>query len=494
MRTKIIATIGPSSNKKEVLKKLIAEGVRIFRLNFSHGSAADFVELIKTIRALETEIGGADLGKPLTILQDLAGPKIRIGQLTNDSITINRGQKVLFGLAMPAQLNANPNTSEGQQADSQKAPAPCLPLIPFSNKVILQSLELGDKLDLADGALQLEVCGRLNNFLVELKAQNSGIITSRKGVALPGKPIDLPALTPQDRKNLRDGLELGVDAVALSYVQSAKDILQARKIIKETGRNIPIIAKLERALAIDRLDEILAAADMVMVARGDLGVECPLEDLPATQKHIIRACNQAAKPVIVATQMLLSMVRSPKPTRAEVTDVANAVLDGADCLMLSEETAVGAYPAECVRYMGKIASNAEGLLFSDDFLIKPMEHHGVPDFLAYCACLLAEKSNAHALVAHSSSGATARLLSVRQPRHPIYALTPCREVMHALNFCWGVRPCLVPDQNLRQLERVENFIENNHLFAKDQAFVITAGQPKQEKGSSPTNLVKIYIK
>ena len=492
MRTKIIATIGPASNKKEILKKFIAEGVRIFRLNFSHGSAPDFAQLIKTIRALE-----ADLGKPLTILQDLAGPKIRIGQLANDSIAINRGQKVLFGLGASASLKqpkASPSARKGQQQESRPAPNSCLPLNPFNNKTILQRLELGDKLDLADGALQLEVCGRLNDFLLELKAQNSGVITSRKGVALPGKPIDLPALTPQDRKNLLDGLKLGVDAVALSYVQTAQDILQARKIIKKAGRNIPIIAKLERAIAIDRLDEILAATDMVMVARGDLGVECPLEDLPAAQKHIIRACNQAARPVIVATQMLLSMVRSPKPTRAEVTDVANAVLDGADCLMLSEETAVGAYPVECVRYMGKIASNAEGLLFSDDFLIKPMEHHGVPDFLAYCACLLAEKSNAHALVAHSSSGATARLLSVRQPRHPIYALTPCQEVVHALNFCWGVRPCLVPDQSLRQLERVENFIENNHLFTKGQAFVITAGQPKQEKTSSPTNLVKIYIK
>ena len=472
MRTKIIATIGPASDNRETLSQLIAQGVHIFRLNFSHGAAKDFVGLIKLIRELE-----ALHDFPLTILQDLAGPKIRIGEIEGDTVSVAKDQILHLGL--------NP-TQSSEHAD--------IVYLPFDHQTILASLEPGDNLALADGALHLIVEKKIADNLFELKALTSGIITSRKGLALPGKPINLPALTNKDRQNLLDGLELGVDAVALSYVQTPEDILQAREVIRSAGSNIPIIAKLERQNAVERLEEILEVSDIIMVARGDLGVECPLETLPTMQKRIIRACNRAAKPVIVATQMLLSMVNSPSPTRAEVTDVANAVLDGTDCVMLSEETAMGAYPVETVQYMQKITTAAENFLLEDSFLPEPQKSKGTPEFLAYSACLLADKSGATALVAHSTSGATARLLSASQPSQSIYALTTNPEVMHALNFSWGVRPWLVPKEFSTHLDRVEKFIDTHKAFTSGQVFVITAGQPKTGHYSINTNLVKIYIK
>lgn len=292
-----------------------------------------------------------------------------------------------------------------------------------------------------------------------------------------------------------DGLALGVDAVALSFVQSPEDIREAKSIIRShSDRDIPVIAKLERRNAVDRLDAILKEVDIVMVARGDLGIECPLPELPAMQKRIIRACNRAAKPVIVATQMLLSMVSSPSPTRAETTDVANAVLDGADCVMLSEETAMGNYPVETVQFMSEIASKAEELMAETRRIAEP-ENDGTAEFLAYAACLLAQKANAKSIVAHSLSGTSARLLSARRPVQTIHALTPDVTSLKALNFSWGVLPHQVGNDNVGHLARAERFIASSSLFGLGEDVVITAGQPTS---SSPqprgTNLVKIYRK
>lgn len=286
MRTKIIATIGPASRSHEVLSRLVNAGVGIFRLNFSHGDASMFVELIGLLRELERESG-----RPLTILQDLSGPKIRIGEIAKGALSVSKGDRLLLGPA--------------------PAPADNRPFIPFDHPAVLAEFEIGDRVVLSDGGLQFRVVDKGPNGTFELEANNNGMITSRKGLALPGKSVKLAALTAKDRKDLADGLALGVDAVALSYVQTPDDIRDAKEIIRAAGRNIPVIAKLERQNAVDRLDEILAETDIVMVARGDLGVECPLPELPAMQKRIIRACNRAAKPVIVATQMLLSMVNSP---------------------------------------------------------------------------------------------------------------------------------------------------------------------------------------
>ncbi|MDD2967744.1 MAG: pyruvate kinase [Desulfovibrionaceae bacterium] len=471
MQTKIVATIGPASNTKNKLRELAQAGVSIFRLNFSHGSAGDFIAIIKTIRELEIE-----LATPITIMQDLSGPKIRLGLLPETSITVTKGMRLLLGL-------------EALRSSE-------LPFLPFDHDVILEALEQGDRLVLADGGLQFVVVERRGAHLAVLEAQNNGIVTSRKGLALPGKAMRLPALTEKDRKDLKDGLALGVDAVAISFVQTAQDVHDTKKIIAEAGRNVPVVVKLERQGAVERLDEILAATDIVMVARGDLGVECPLPQLPSIQKKIIRACNRASKPVIVATQMLLSMVNSPAPTRAETTDVANAVLDGADCVMLSEETAMGNFPVETVRYMHEITTEAEKILVEQRQMTEPEASKGIPEFLAYSACLLADKAKTKAIVSHSISGASARQLSSRRPRQRIYALTPDTEALKALNFVWGVSPVhvMAPENEPSHVKRAENFVEQENIFAKGDSVVITAAEPKKGHLAKGTNMVKIYAK
>lgn len=468
MKTKIIATLGPACNTPEMLSKLIDAGARIFRLNFSHGNAASFITIIDTIRQLELKHG-----IPITILQDLAGPKIRIGTLEEGTIVFEKGGHAYLGPNRPEKLD--------------------IPFIPFDKREILEGLEEEDRLVLADGTLQFLVKAKApGGFIIE--ADNSGIVTSRKGLALPGKSIKMPALTEKDKQDLADGMRLGVDAVALSYVQTPEDILEARAIIKAAGRNIPICAKLERQNAVDRLNEILAVTDIVMVARGDLGIECPLPKLPTMQKRIITACNNANKPVIVATQMLLSMVNNPVPTRAETTDVANAVLDGADCVMLSEETAMGNYPVEAVSFMSKITGEAESLLLERKEISNMCPECGTQSFLSYAACLLADNANAVALVSHSMTGTSGRSLSAMRPRLPIIALTPDHTVMRHLNFSWGVTPCLAEEHMPGHLERAEFFIDSNERFKKGDSVVITAGQPRYGEPPRGTNLVKIYTK
>ena len=468
MRTKILATLGPACNTPEKLSQLIDAGARIFRLNFSHSDASGFVEIINTIRQLEIRHG-----IPITILQDLSGPKIRIGILEEGTITFEKGGKAFLGPHKPNALD--------------------VPYIPFDKHEILDNLEEGDRLVLADGTLQFIVNAKApGGFIIE--ATNGGIVTSRKGLALPGKSVKLPALTDKDKKDLVDGMRLGVDAVALSYVQTPEDILEARSIIKAAGRNIPICAKLERQNAVDRLDDILAVTDIVMVARGDLGIECPLPQLPTMQKRIIAACNKANKPVIVATQMLLSMVNNPVPTRAETTDVANAVLDGADCVMLSEETAMGNYPVEAVAFMSRIAGEAEALLLERKDITRDYSPSATSDFLSYCACLLAEKDQASAIISHSMSGGSGRSISAQRPRQPVFVLTPDHTALRHLNFSWGVTPCLAEENMPGHLERAEFFIDSNPRFKAGERIVITAGQPRYGEPPRGTNLVKIYTK
>ncbi len=472
MRTKIVATIGPASNTKEKLKALAEAGVSVFRLNFSHGGASDFVKIINYIREVEKEIG-----RPITIMQDLSGPKIRLGVVPEGSIQVSKGMELLLG-------PTDKRTDE-------------MAYLPFDHEVIIESLEPGDRMVLAYGGLQFIVRERRKkDGLVLLVADNEGIVTSRKGLALPGKSTRVKALTDKDKKDLEDGLKLGVDAVAISYVQTAEDVREARALIAKSGRKVPVVVKLERQSAVDNLDEILKETDIVMVARGDLGVECPLPKLPALQKHIIKACNAASKPVIVATQMLLSMVNNPAPTRAETTDVANAVLDGADCVMMSEETAMGNFPVETVQYMSKITTEAEKLLEDNRTLEEPSSDKGIPEFLAYSACLLADKAKAKAIVSHSLSGGSARQVSSRRPPQAIYALTPDPSTIKALNFVWGTTPIFVDKGQVQKthLERAEEFIDRSPDFEVNDCAVITAGQLKDSSTPRGTNLVKIYWK
>ncbi|MDR2668705.1 MAG: pyruvate kinase [Desulfovibrio sp.] len=468
MKTKIVATIGPACNTPEKLSQLIDAGVRIVRLNFSHGTAADFSATIKTIRDLEVKHG-----IPITVMQDLSGPKIRIGAIEEGSLSFSKGDLAFLGPERP------------QRSDMQ--------YIPFDKKELLDGMESGDRIVLADGTLQFLVDSRVSGGVV-MEADNSGIVTSRKGLALPGKHIMLPALTDKDKKDLLDGLALGADAVALSFVQTPEDVLEARSMIKKAGYAIPICVKLERKNAVDRLEDILAVADIVMVARGDLGIECPMPTLPTMQKRIIAACNNANKPVIVATQMLLSMVNNPIPTRAETTDVANAVLDGTDCVMLSEETAMGRFPVEAVSFMSAITAEAEALLLERTHLSRYHMPDTAADFFSYSACLLAERRNAKAIVAHSMSGAAARSLSSQRPRQPVYGLTPDPKMLRHLNFSWGVLPRTADASLPGHLERAERFIDACPELDKGDLCVITAGQFRKDQVSSGTNLVKMYTK
>lgn len=468
MRTKIIATIGPNSADEEMLFSLAHAGVNIFRLNFSHGNKEFFTNVISAIRRVEQK-----LGMHLTILQDLSGPKIRIGVLDADSYQVQFGDVVYLGTQ---KLNDD------------------YPFIPFEYEEVIKDLKIGDTLVLADGSLEFHVIELLEHGVL-LESQSFGIITSRKGLAIPHKAINLPALTEKDIRDLAVGIELGVDAVALSFVQTPEDVILLRSKMKELGAELPIVSKLERQMALDNLERIIEESDMIMVARGDLGVECPLANLPSIQKRIIKACNQAAKPVIVATQMLLSMVHSSRPTRAEVTDVANAVLDGADCVMLSEETAMGDYPVETVRYMRKITSEAEEYFLANKVLKTPEYSCGLPEFLAYSACLLAEKANAYALVVHSRSGKSALFLSSCRPKHSIYALTLDKNVLHKMNFAWGITPFFVKNSEVAShLHRVQDFVDNFPSIPHGAKIVFTVGDQPYHLQAQGTNLVKIYTK
>ncbi|MBO4317447.1 MAG: pyruvate kinase [Mailhella sp.] len=469
MRTKIIATIGPASSSPEMIRSLSDNGVSIFRLNFSHGDRDFFKYVIGSIRAVEKETG-----RILTILQDLPGPKIRLGDLAEGSLRVEKGMQVVLG-----------PSAEGLG----------LPLLDFDDPVVLASLHEGDRVLLADGMLEFRVTRQLPGPKAILTAQNHGLVTSRKGVAVPGRTLPLPALTDRDRELVRLGVELGVDAVALSFVQGAEDIRQLRLLLRSLGASLPIVAKLERQSALDCLDEIIAETDIVMVARGDLAVECSLPCIPALQKRIISACGRVAKPVIVATQMLLSMTGNPVPTRAETTDVANAVVDGADCVMLSEETAVGKYPAESVRFMKEIAEETERWMAENMTLRHPAEAGTTLEFLAYTACLLAQKTAAHSIAGHSVTGKFARLLSTCRPVQPVRILTPDRKIMHTVNFSWGIEPHLVEDDpDVGHLARVQRMIASDRSFPRGCDVVITAGEHQPGDDSVATNVIKIFRK
>ena len=469
MHTKIIATIGPACSEKHMIQRLVEQNVRIFRLNFSHGEAADFEPIVADIRKVEEE-----LQTGLTIMQDLSGPKIRAGELKESPMNINVGDEVFMG-----------PSGEMDRFESY---------LPFDHPEILHALKKGDEVRLSDGGLRFEV-REMQGEIARMKADNNGIITSRKGVTFPGIKASISALTDKDREDLSNGLDMGVDAAAMSFVQSPEDVAMAKDVIGKKGRWIPVIAKLERQVALNRLDEILKIADGIMVARGDLGLETPLSSLPTLQKRIIAACNQASKPVIVATQMLLSMVSNPMPTRAETTDVANAVLDGTDCLMLSEETAIGQYPVEAVRYMGEIAEEAEKYFFELGISpVKPKQQKASENFIGYGACLLAQNIDAKALVAHTESGATARLISSCRPVQTIYGLSPSPDTQKFLNFSWGVIPVLIPEEPHDHLQRTEDFVDGFPGFMEGDDLVITAGHPKPGVDRSPTNLLKIYKK
>jgi pyruvate kinase len=426
-RAKIVATLGPSSDNPEILRKLITAGMDIARLNFSHGSHAEHSKRILTIRKVSNE-----LNKPITILQDLQGPKLRVGTLPEAGVQISNGQIVALQVIESAPLPENSN----------------IIVFPVDVPNLANAVKKGNRILLDDGNLELEVV-KVENHTVFSKVILGGVLFSHKGVNLPGTDLKIPGFTEKDRADLKFGLEQGIDAVAISFVTNAEDIIEVKKTIKElapTRISIPVIAKLERPQAIDNLDEIIDAADGVMVARGDLGVETSPSSVPIIQKKIIAAAYRKAKLVITATQMLDSMINNPRPTRAEASDVANAILDGTDAVMLSGETAVGKYPIETITMMDSIIKEAEANYKSwgerGKLPLEPTDIDAVA--LTRAAGELAQDRNVAYIAVLTQSGKTALLMSKVHPKVPILAFTPEMETFRNLSLYWGVKPYLIP--------------------------------------------------
>lgn len=475
MHTKIVATLGPASLSTETMRAMVRHGVRIFRLNFSHADAAYFAPVIKTIRSLESEFG-----LPLTAMADLCGPKTRIGEVADSPRSVDKGECLLLGLP-----DERPDPARDERV-----------FISLAIPELLAGLQVGMPVNLSDGLLQFHVTREIKaDRLYEIEAQNAGLLSSNKGIAFPGKHHPMPALTPKDVKDLHEAIDVGVDAIAISFVQAASDVLMTKEEIKRHDVWLPVVSKLERQNAVENLDEILKVTDAVMVARGDLGLECPIPALPIIQKKIIRACRHAQRPVIVATQMLLSMVKNPIPTRAESTDVANAILDGADCVMLSEETAIGDYPAETVKVMREISDNALAYYLERiQGPYAPKREKNPGKFVAYSACLVADNLESKAIVCHTISGTNVRLTASRRPHQAIYGLTPDPRVMRFLNFCWGVRPRLLDGVSQNYMGMVERFVTESPDFAAGEPVVITAGRPTPGNDTPGTNEIKIFYK
>lgn len=467
--TKIVATIGPASRERAVLTRLIKAGLDVARLNFSHGTQEEHAELITRLRDLS-----AELHKPITILQDLQGPKLRVGNLPGGAIQLDAGQIIV--------LSSQTETAEGNKQFLGKE------IIPFDVPDLEKSVKPGNRILMDDGALEIEVV-RVAENSVEAKVLQGGTLKSHKGVNLPRANLNIPSFTAKDRVDLEFGLKARVDAVAISFVRNAADIETVRHLIQKIGADIgplairtPIIAKIELPEAVENLHEIVHAADGVMVARGDLGIEMSLQSVPNIQKEIIETANRHAKMVITATQMLDSMINNPRPTRAEASDVANAIFDGSDAVMLSGESAAGKYPVESVQMMASIIEAAEdhysrwGLYqhFPDEVIL-----HTDALSLTRAARELAHDRDVAAIAVFTETGRTARYMSKARPRVPILAFTPERTTYQQLGLLWGVTPYLVPFATTVEtmLAHVETAIMAASDLSPGQQVVMISGFP-----------------
>jgi len=451
MRTKIVATLGPATDSATRIRELMEAGVDVFRLNFSHGSHDEHARRAARIRRI-----ARGLSANVCILQDLQGPKIRTGRLKD-------GQPAL--LAPGTRLTI---TTRAVVGDATR--------VSTSYRALPRDVRVGDRILLDDGLLELRVVGRTRES-VRCEVVVGGPLGEHKGINLPGVLVSAPALPPKDRRDLAFGLKLGVDAVALSFVRRAAEVRLAQRLIRRLGHDAPVIAKIEQPEAVDDLDAILEASDGVMVARGDLGVEMPPEQVPVLQKRIIREANRRGKPVIVATQMLESMVRNPRPTRAEASDVANAIFDGADAVMLSAETSVGRYPVEAVRMMVRIAEAAETVFRRDRSGDSQRGRLHVPAALADAAVRAAEDIGAAAIVVFTISGATARLVAQRRPSCPIHAFCPEPAAARRLALVWGVEahPAPMARSTDELIGRARGLLRRLRLVSRGQAIVLVGG-------------------
>lgn len=466
-KTKIVCTIGPASEDIERLRQLTAAGMDVARLNFSHGSHEEHAARIARIRTVE-----AEFGRPIAILLDTKGPEIRIGTFADKMITLNAGDA--FTLTTEPVVGSSSIVSVNYAG----LPATVVPR---------------DRLLLDDGLLELEVKSVAGSS-VECRVMVGGQLGDHKRLSLPGKKLNLPALSDADRSDLIFGIEYGVDLIAASFIRNASDVAEIKQFLAANGSGIPVIAKIESRDGIENLDSILRAADGLMVARGDMGVELPAEDVPIIQKQMIHKSRKAGKPVITATQMLDSMTRNPHPTRAEVSDVANAVFDGTDAVMLSGETAQGKYPVQSVRTMARIAERTEtALQFSEAVTYRAIgAASSVTDAIGHATVQIAAEVNAAAIITSTVSGWTARMVSKHRPRTKIVAVTPDERTARFLNLLWGVFP--VVGEDIKTTDQMINIATARSLQAglvyPGDTVVITAGVPVGVAGT--TNLIKVH--
>ncbi len=462
-RTKIVCTLGPATATEDRIRELVESGMDVARLNFSHGEHADHAENYKKVRAASDQ-----LGRAVGILADLQGPKIRLGRFTEGRTEWATGEQVRITVDDVEGTHDRVSTTYAQLADDAKA---------------------GDRLLVDDGKVGLTV-EAVDGSDVVCRVTEGGPVSNNKGLSLPGMDVSVPALSEKDIEDLEFALKLGVDFIALSFVRSPSDIELVHDVMDRVGRRVPVIGKLEKPEAVDNLEAIVLAFDAIMVARGDLGVELPLEQVPIVQKRAIQMARENAKPVIVATQMLESMIENSRPTRAEASDVANAVLDGADAVMLSGETSVGKYPIETVRTMARIVHAVE----TESPRVPPLTH--VPrtkrGVISYAARDIGERLNAKALVAFTQSGDTVRRLARLHTPLPLLAFTPLPEVRSQLALTWGTETFIVPmvDSTDRMIHQVDQALLSMDRYRKGDLVVIVAGSPPGTVGS--TNLIHVH--
>ncbi|OMH40533.1 pyruvate kinase [Desulfurobacterium indicum] len=461
-RAKIVATLGPAVSDERVLERLVKEGLNVVRLNMSHGTHEEHKKRIRLVRKVEE-----NTKKPIPILVDLCGPKIRIGKIKDEPLYLHRGNIIV--------LTSDKNYGEDE--------------VFVNYERLPEEVKPGEAILLADGAFRLKV-KEIDGKRVICEVVVGGPLTSHKGVNLPHTSLSIPALTEKDRKDVKFAVSAGADIIALSFVRKADDVLELKAMLDTlNASHIPVVAKIEKPEAVERIDEILDVADAIMVARGDLGVEMPIEKVPVIQKMLIRKANRKGKPVITATQMLKSMVDMPIPTRAEVTDIANAVLDGTDALMLSEETAVGKYPVEVIRTMSKVITEAEKMYPYRRY--EEIEPITLQDSLAKAACSLARNEQIKAIIPFTRTGATALAVAKFRPSVPVFAVTHDVKTSRKLALIWGIESCLTV-----QVDSVEKMINVSVQAVKDRGIaklgdkiIVLAGAPAGVPGS--TNLVKV---
>lgn len=469
-KTKIVCTIGPSSTDEETFKDLVLNGLNVARLNFSHGTHEEHKGKIDTIKKVREE-----LKAPIAIMLDTKGPEIRIRDFETGQAELKKGQEFIL---TTREIPGNEN------------------MVSVTYDQFARDIKPGDEILIDDGLILMEAVEIIGDTDVKCLVKNGGVLKNKKGINVPGVQINLPALTDRDIIDIRFGIEQGIDYIAASFIRKKDDVSQIRRVIEEeNASHIMIISKIENRQGVENLDEIIEASDGIMIARGDLGVEIPAEEVPLVQKMIIGKCNQAGKPVITATQMLDSMIRNPRPTRAEVSDVATAIFEGTDAIMLSGETASGSYPVEAVKTMVRIALMIESSLDYKEILKSksPASNCSITDSISYATCKSSLDLRAAAVISATTSGYTAANVSRYRPAAPIIAATPSEQVMRKLALYWGVYPIKIEKMQSTDLiikKSVERALESGYVKNGDLT-IITAGVPAGISGI--TNLLKVHI-